>query len=680
MTWWQTVPTFASAVLIYFLPGLAILAAAGVRRLNLVALAAPVSASVAACAAVVAPYLHLPYVPGVYFAISAILAAGTFTARWWFTRKATGAGQLANNGRLNPNDLGRWTAILAVPLGVAFAALMIGRRFVTGFGSPEHFSQTFDNVYHLNAVHHIAETQNGSSMTLGNLTDASSYFYPAGMHDLMALLQMLTGSSVPVVVNVGTIVIGALVWPLGCMFLVSRLVGYRAVALMAAGVLAAGFSAFPYLLVGFGVLYPNNAAIALLPVLLGLAVEMLGMSRSPASSFLPPALAFCAALPGMVLTHPSALVALLGFVSPVILGRLVREYLKWRASESTKRAVVTWAIASVAYLAAAATAWMVLRPGLGAAPWTPFQSNARAIGEILGSAPMGTTTAWVMAILTVIGLYVTARTLRRTWWILGMFLVGALLYMVVSSWPPGTFRTLLTGVWYNDSFRLAALLPLVTLPVAVFGAEWLMWRLRALVEYLSTLKPEQAAGLPAPLAAIAKVRLPAATSVVSVWVILGLMGVAAQGGTLAQVQDRLHSVFSVTPTSDLVNDDELKVLKEVDAKVPADAVVVANPLVGGSMVYALANRRALAPHIFGERTPTEQLLLDHWDEAAYNKDVCTAIRKLNAYWALDFGTKTVIPTEDPFPGLADLSAGTAPKIEVLASSGDARLVRTTACD
>jgi hypothetical protein len=680
MTWWQTVPTFASAALIYFLPGLAILAAAGVRRLNLAALAAPVSTSVAACAAVVAPYLHLPYTPLVYFVISAALAIGTFLARWWWVRRAKGAGHLADNGPLNANDLGRWTAILAVPLGLAFSAVMIGRRFVTGFDSPENFSQTFDNVYHLNAVHHIAETQNGSSLTLGNLTDASSYFYPAGMHDMMALLQMMTGNSVPVVINVGTIVIGALVWPLGCMFLISRLVGYRPVALIAAAVLAAGFSAFPYLLIGFGVLYPNNAAIALLPVLLGLAVEMLGMSRTPASSFLPPVLAFCATLPGMVLTHPSAMVALLGFLVPVILGRLVRVIGEWRDGKTSKAAVMRWAIASGAYLAAVAAAWLVLRPGLGAAPWTPFQSNARAIGEILGSAPMGTTTAWVLAVLTVIGLYVIARTLRRTWWILGMYLVGALFYMVVSSWPPGTFRTLLTGVWYNDSFRLAALLPVVSLPVIVFGAEWLMWRLRALVEYLITLKPEQASGLPAPLAALARLRLPAWSTVVSVWVVLGLLGVAAQGGTLAQVQQRLHTIFSVTPTSDLVDEDEMKVLQQVDGKVPADGVVVANPLAGGSLVYALEDRKALAPHIFGERTEMEQLLLDHWDEAAYNKDVCPAIKALNAYWALDFGTKTVIPTEDPFPGLADLAAGTAPQIEVLATSDKARLVRTTACD
>lgn len=682
MTWWQTVPTFALAALIYFLPGLSILAAAGVRRLNLAALAAPVSISVGACTAVLAPFLHLPYNPLVYFAVSAVLALLTFAARMLWLRKGKQQGYLSANGPLSPTDLGRWTAILAVPLGLVLPAVIITGRFISGFGSPENFSQTFDNVYHLNAVHHIVQTENGSSLSLGNLTEASSYFYPAGMHDMMALLQMLSGSSVPVVVNVGTIVIGALIWPLGCMFLVSRLVAYRTVAVIAAGVLAGGFSAFPYLLVGFGVLYPNNAAIALLPVVLGLAIEMLGMSRHAASSFISPALAFCATMPGMVLTHPSAMVAMLGFLVPVFLGRLVKAFTAWRQDAVSRRSVLVWAGATVAYIAAVITAWMVLRPGLGAAPWMPFQSNARAIGEIIGSAPMGTTTAWLLAILTVIGLYVCARTLRRTWWIVGMYLVAALLYMVVSSWPPGTFRTLLTGVWYNDSFRLAALLPVVTLPIAVLGAEWLLWRVRAGLDHISG----QQLGLgatpapAAPMAVLGLVRLPAASKAVVVWAVLALLGLGTQGGTLAIVQDRIGSVFAVTDTSDLIDTDEMSILQKVRSHVPEDGVVVANPLTGGSLVYALADRQPLAPHIFGERTEKEQLLLDHWDEAAYNKDVCPVIKELNAYWALDFGTKTVIPTEDPFPGLADVDAGTAPLMEVLAYSEGARLVRTTACD
>ncbi|MEV7637515.1 DUF6541 family protein [Pseudarthrobacter enclensis] len=680
MTWWQTAPTFASAALIYFLPGLVILALLGVRRLNLAALAAPVSTSIAACVAVVLPYLHLPYTPLVYFGVSTVLAVVAWALRRLWLRRQLGSFWLADNGLVDGTDLGHKTAALAVPLGLLFAAIVISARFMSGFGVPENFSQTFDNVYHLNAVHHIVQTQNGSSLTVGNLTEASSYFYPAGMHDMMALLQMLTGNPVPVVVNVGTIVIGAVVWPLSCVFLISRLVGYRPVALVSAAVLSAGFSAFPYLLIGFGVLYPNNAAIALLPVTLGLAVEMLGMSRRTASSFLPPTAAFCAVLPGMVLTHPSAMVAMLGFLVPVVLGKLVKEFSAWSAGTTSKRAFLRWTMASTGFLAAVTAAWLLLRPGLGAAPWTPFQSNARAIGEILGSAPMGTTTAWAMAILTVIGLYVIARTLKRTWWVLGMYLVAAVLYMVVSSWPPGTFRTLLAGVWYNDSFRLAALLPVTTLPIVVMGAEWLVLKIRATVMRWSDWTPVLPQDARRPAAWILKLRPKSSASVISVWVVLALLGIAAQGGTLSPVQQRLHTVFAVTSSSDLVDEDEMEILKQVDANVPADGVIVANPLTGGSLVYALANRQPIAPHIFGERTEAEQLLLDHWDEAAYNKDVCPVIREMNAYWALDFGTKTVIPTEDPFPGLADLAARTAPAIEVVATADKARLVRTTACD
>lgn len=678
MTWWQTVPTFASAALIYFLPGLLILAAAGVRRLNLAALAVPVSTSVAACAAVVVPFLRLPYTPVVYFLITAILALMTFAAARLWRRRGKQLGQLASNMPL-PADPNLWTARLAVPLGAVLAAVLIGGRFISGFGSPDNFSQTFDNVYHLNAVHHIAQTQNGSSLTLGNLTPESSYFYPAGMHDMMALLQMLTGASVPAVINVGTIVIGAIVWPLGAMFLVSRLVGNRPVALLAAAALSAGFSAFPYLLVGYGVLYPNNAAIALLPVALGLAVEALRMSKEGPSSFIPPVLAFCAVLPGMVLTHPSAMVALLGFLVPVFLGRLFEAFLAWRGGTLSARHLGLWAAATVVYAASVVAAWLVLRPGLGAAPWLPFQSNARAIGEILGSAPMGTTTAWMLAVLTVIGLYVVARTLLRTWWVLGMFLVAALLYMVVSSWPPGTFRTLLTGVWYNDSYRLAALLPVVTLPIAVFGAEWVIWRVRALLERIAQARAvrKEKTGRTAVTKTGDRPSFTATTT--AVWGSVLLLAVLTQGGTLAQIQSRISSIFSMTQDSDLVDQDEMKVLHQVKALVPEDGVVLSNPLTGGSLVYALADRQPVAPHIFGERNDNEQLLLDHWDEAAYNKDVCPVIREMNAYWALDFGKKTVIPTEDPFPGLADVIAGTAPATEVLAEFGDARLIRITAC-
>jgi hypothetical protein len=431
-------------------------------------------------------------------------------------------------------------------------------------------------------------------------------------------------------------------------------------------------------MVAFGVLYPNHAAIALLPAVLGLLIEALGMSRTRPSSPLPALLALAFTVPGLALSHPSTAVALLGFGGPVVVGRLVKSFLDAREGRTVRPRPGLWLAFTVVYVGVTAAAWTVVRPSLDFAPWTPFQSNARAIGEILGSAPMGATTAWALLVLTIIGLYVIARQLRRYWWVAAMYAVGGVLYMVVSSWSLGTFRTFLTGVWYNDSFRLAALLPVVTLPVIVLGAEWLVWRFRMLFELASSRASRPLSRRAFRAEGLAR-RLPPRTKTAATWAFLLVMGLATQGGTLAGVQDRIHAVFATTEDSELLTADEIALLEQVDELVPASDVIVGNPRTGSSLVYAFSNRLPLAPHIFGERTDAEQTLLDHWDEAAYNTSVCPAIEELRAYWALDFGKREIVPGAEPFIGLRDLIDESAPGVEIVASEGQARLFRVTAC-
>lgn len=685
MTWWQTGPVFAGTILIFFVPGLAILAAAGVRRLNLISLAAPVAFSVASVLAIVLEKLNVPFNPATYLGASAAAAAAIFVARSALQRRRdtkrlpSQGGVLGANGPV-PLAVSRqrpWPLVVAA--AIMIPAAIITYRYVRGFGHPDNLSQTFDNVYHLNAVRHIAATQTGSSLTLGNLTDSSTGFYPAAMHDLMALVFMLAGSSVMAVVNVGTIVIGAVIWPLSCIFLVSRIVGNQAVAILATGILSAGFSAFPYLMVAFGVLYPNHAAIAILPVALGLGIEALGLARCKPSSFWPPLLALALVGPGLALAHPSAVVALVGFGSAPVLAALIRSWTLYRRRRVSRTSVLLWLGFSVAYFALGLVVWITIRPSLAAAPWTPFQTNARAIGEILASAPMGTTAAWAMLILTLIGIYVISRNLGKYWWVLGMYVFGGALYLVVSSWTLGDFRTFWTGVWYNDSFRLAALLPAVTLPIAVIGAQWLVWRIRALSDFIAAQGKSNPQKLPAALRPLAG-RMPAFSDVAASVAFLLVLGAAAQGGTLSNVQQRLNTIFATTPTSYLLTSNETDLLNEIPELIPTTDVVVANPRTGGSLIYAFTGRQTLAPHIFGDRTADEQYLLDHWDEAAYNSKVCPIIRELNAYWALDFGDFEVVPGDEPFIGLRDLSDGSAPGMKHVKSNGDATLYRVTVCD
>lgn len=685
MTWWETGPTLAGTILIFFAPGLAILAAAGVRRLNLLSLAAPVSFTVAAVLAVIFGMVGIPFAPFTYLGAAAVLAVLAFAMRQVWLRRVESSHPAHERGTLGANgrsplagSLQRlWPLVVVV--AVAVPAAIITGRYIRGFGHPDNLSQTFDNVYHLNAIRHIAVTQNGSSLSLGNLTESSAGFYPAAMHDLMALVFMLGGSSVMEAVNVGTIVIGALIWPLSCLFLITRITGNHAVAILAAGVLSAGFSAFPYLMVAFGVLYPNHAAIALLPVALGLGIEALGLARVRSSSFWPPLLAFVLVVPGVAFAHPSTFVALIGFGAAPVLARLILSWRLYRRRKESGRTVGLWLAFTITYFLVGLVVWIFLRPSLASAPWTPIQTNARAIGEILASAPMGTTAAWVMMALTVIGLYVAARQLGQQWWVIGMYAIGGGLYMIVSAWGLGNFRTFWTGIWYNDSFRLAALLPVVTLPVAVLGTDWLIRRVRNFCDDLVTYgktEPGKLAPFIRPVAA----RLPALTGVAASVSAILVLGVIAQGGTLANVQQRLDTIFVTTPGSYLLTTDEAALLEAVPDLVPETDLVVGNPRTGASLVYTIANRRALAPHIFGDRTPDEQYLLDHWDEAAYNDKVCPIIKDLKAYWALDFGDFEVVPGDEPFIGLRGLRTGDAPGMKLEKTVGQVHLYRVTACD
>ena len=582
------------------------------------------------------------------------------------------------NFRLGPADTGVWLARLAIPAAVIFPALIIGWRYATGFGTPDSFSQTFDNIYHLNAVRYIADTHNGSTLTLGSLTDASRGLYPAAMHDSMALVLMLGAPSVMAVVNVGSIVIGALVWPLACIFLISRIVGYRPIPLLTAGVLSAGFSAFPYLMVSVGVLYPNHAALAILPAVLGLGIEVLGMSRTPPTAVWPPVLgpgrngSRAGSVPPERLCGPVGLPGSGGCRWPDQ-GRLAT-----RAGTASKAHSWRWSAFTLAYLVITLAVWKYIRPDQGTAGWTPFETNARSLGGILGSAPMGTTTAWVMLLLTIIGLYVVARQLRRYWWVAGMYAVGGVLYLVVSSWHDGSFRNFLTGVWYTDSFRLAALLPVVTLPVVVLGAEWLVWRLRWITgAVLARAKsaPGQGPARWLPWWASSPPRPAWRSAPALCW--FSVLPPRAGPCPASRLTSRASSRHCLPPACCPRTRWRCWARwrtwfpsPTLSVTTPAPARPWCTPLRTGRRWHptssASGRRRSSSCSTTGTKQPT---IL----QSARPSRSCMRTR------ALDFGGTEITPRADPLVGVRDLADDSAPGVQLVKAVGDARLFRITAC-
>src|SRR5207249_5985316 len=131
------------------------------------------------------------------------------------------------------------------------------------------------------------------------------YFYPAAWHDMASLLVQMTGAPVSVAANVLNICVAMVVWPLGCMLLTRIVVGPKPYAVAAAGILSAGFTGFPILLLDFGVLYPNFLSISMLPGALATVCVFLGGPGSPQVTALTRFLLAPLVAIGVALAHPN---------------------------------------------------------------------------------------------------------------------------------------------------------------------------------------------------------------------------------------------------------------------------------------------------------------------------------------------------------------------------------------
>lgn len=654
MTWFETVPIFLAAALIIYVPGAIVARAVGARGLTWLVLAAPLSVSLAVLGPIAANLVHIRWNTVVFAALTIGVAAVA-----WAIRNFT-------PGRDNRAAKAAWssssTAILFGVLGgLLFGVTVIAARLMKIFVAPGNISQTYDNVFHLNAVRFIMETGNGSSLAMGNLNrDDPSGSYPFAWHNLVAMVAELTNVPIPVAVNAVNIVIGALVWTISSMYLATRVAGTRPAILLMTGILAGAFGAFPYWAVGWGVLYPNFLAIAMLPAFVGLAADLLRISASPRPPTLQTLTLLVVGVPGLAFAHPNMLMTLGAFVVPMLLVWWV-QFVVTRRQRSRPWRLVAFAGLTVAlYLALFLVAWDRIRPSVSGSSWPPFLTIPVALGQALTTSPFDIPLSWPILVLTILGL-VSVCTKRRQWWILGPYLVGIMFYIVVSSFPAAAFRQSITGVFFNDSNRLAALLPVMALPLTAMGAVW------AFDQVLARM-PDSALSKRSFLAVAA-----------SIGAMVGVaVGVAAQNNAVKSTQAQISEYYISSPASWLLTTDEAALMSRLPTTVRSDATVIGNPAAGGaSLAYALADRRVVLMGISSYQSAALKTINQHLPAMTENPGVCQAVRELKAFYLLDFGNRQVRGIDTSLPTSEDLAD--TPGLTLLDQEGPAKLYRIDGC-
>jgi len=235
-------------------------------------------------------------------------------------------------------------------VGLAIAAAVVGIVFIPLTQTPEEFPQQPDTIFHLGVVQWMLERGDISSLHAAGFSSASGTgFYPAAFHGVVATLAQLSGASATV--STSALVLGDCGGRLASRrhAVVSRGPGARSCCGYQRSVTSVMFSAFPFWLLGYGVLWPNLLGFALLPTALALVVAAIAPGQGLALRQRHAVLLLVLALPGLALAHPNVIIALIGFggliVSERVLGHVWQ--MRRRRPRTAARGVIVLVVGMV---------------------------------------------------------------------------------------------------------------------------------------------------------------------------------------------------------------------------------------------------------------------------------------------------------------------------------------------
>ncbi|MEJ8278721.1 DUF6541 family protein [Pseudonocardia spirodelae] len=672
MSWAAAVPVALVAAAWCVLPGALVARAAGIRGVSCWGAAPLVSVALVATTAVLAGRAGVPWGALPVLVVTVLVAAVALAVRTpWRRRRASGGA-----GPADGRD--RWWARLlrGGPDGpLAGPALLVGLvvtvaigwlTVMLAFGAVDAVSPTYDAIYHYSAVARILLTGDASSLTLGALNNPGRpSAYPAAWHDLVSLVVLGTGASVPVASNIAAFTAAAVVWPLSCTLLVRQVAGPRPGAVLVAPVLATAFTAMPWLLLNWGVLWPNLLGLALVPAGLAAVATVLGLTRGSTVGRVQALLLGVAAVPALGLAHPNAAVSLVVLaLSPLAVAavratvRLLRRGRPLAAAAPVAGALA--ALAAVLWL----LAWSPLLDGVRAFDWKASMGAREALLGVLWNGTNKRPELVVVSVLVVVGAVLALRR-ARTAWLVPAHLTSAFLYVLAVA-REGELVTALTGAWYNDSHRLAAMVPVTGVPLATLGVLGVAGLLVRAAGVLRGGRTDPGRRLP-PVAAVPVVALVAAVLVL------------ATGGLRIGLHAAVVADAYRYETGRVLQPGQREFLERVGQETPPGAVVAANPWTGNGLLFPLTGREVLFPHLSGTWTPEQELLRRRLDDAAADPAVCDAVRATGTRWVIDGPVSwwPYDPRADTYPGIDDVD--TAPGFEPVLSGGGSTLYRITAC-
>lgn len=712
-TWLEAVPAVAVAAALLLVPGPVAVRLLGLRWWAAAGVGPAVGTSLFVGAGVVCGAAGIPWGLGPVIATTLagwVVAAlvGLPLRRWSRGRddarrtggKPTGGSSPGGRAGADAARAGVGTvrtreglSVLAAVAGIAFAFASVAVVLVAVTRTPDHFPQHPDTIFHLGDARWMTEHRDVSLLhAYGFMQAGRTSLYPAAFHLVTATTSMLSGANIVVATQAAVLVMAGVVWPAGVVLLARALLGPRPEVVGSAAVASVLFTAFPYTIMGFGVLWPNLFGQALLPGVVATALAALARlvpHRAPVGPAVPAALVTVAAVPGLTTAHPNALVTFLVLGLFVLVAAGLRG--AWEARRRPGRAValLVGVAALVAVTAAASVA--VRSPSMVATGALGGEKPLRgALFDTVFFGPRDAEQLHALSLVVLVGgLWLWWRHRGAGWVpVAGAFFAGLYLLNVVVDDDATRY---LTWPWYNNAIRLAVAgsLPAVLCATAGFVAIG-----TALAAALRRLTGARRDALPDHDHALAADEAPdppttrgpgrggarlTATPLLGTLLVVGLFVVGTAGYARVH-RDFLNPYYHPDSAHSWASDTELRALHTLAGRIPPGAVTAANAWNGGTYLYVVSGRPLLVPTekalFAGDRT----LLAERLDQAGTSPEVCAAARRQHVAYAIVGGRPFAWAGAKRVALYRGIDAvGTSSAFTKVATAGPYTLYRLTRC-
>lgn len=546
------------------------------------------------------------------------------------------------------------------PLLLLYFAISVGLGaffFLKTLDGAASFNQGPDNGWHLGLIETFSRTGDYSplSTTLypaeeGLVGPAGSFgsFYPAAWHCWTSFVSQAVGVSTTIAANATLSVLLMVVFPSSVFALICQIFPAASEERVAGAFCGMAFSAFPWMLLYFGPLYPNFASLVFAPLV---AASFIAFVESKAGDKFSWICLFLFGICSLVFLQTNSVFTVALFMFPFCVYRLFAYCSeKWGRRRPGRGPSVALAVCC-GFVLLVFFGWYYIgqadfMAGVTSYEWLPYTSLRQELINIFTLAYRAPQAQLCLGLLVVVGAISMIRK-RRYAWIVAAYAIACLMLLVAAT-SENEWDRILNGFWYTDPYRLAANAAIIAIPIASAGFASVFRMANKLIARLKGLLGDDLPPLPVTCSEESNSRGLHVRWRCSSWILFGLLffvlnfypdyeipGMLKVHTAFGEIEDSLYRTNASIDT--VLDKDELDFLRKVK-EVVGDDLVINIPDDGSLFAYAAfgINVYYRQPGLDGYNSDSEisKLYRNHLNEITGNHEVSDAVDLNNAVYVL----------------------------------------------